>query len=468
MGKVKLYVTRAGEKVTPEVAKILGIPEGVESKVNIVAFLIEGGVIRPEDLPEVEEETRHLNDTIDTSKPTIISGRGPHWLYAVLVHNLHFVRELATWEPRKKVGIIIEGPNVGKAVEINGNITDVELGGKGRALLTAKDVGEKTILHFEVVGDRFIEPRVMRELDYPEIPSEKPAIIEGLMPIWMGQRLVAEYVHKAPVLAMYDPRMKAGVVVATHTEKFRVGDLIEVKPEEIQEVAKTRNTIIIGILGDPNSGKSVFLHLLNDELRRRRVITLTQEADITAPTQHWSLYAQDVRRELKKHMKPEERLRWIIESLRNAKESRAVDIVLADVGGGRPDLGQRITRENLAILRYMDGVVIVSRNDQEQISAWINELKTYFPDLKIYGILESRLDGTPTAKNGIGIIVGLDREAYKNGQIPEGTKKVVAEIATRILTGKYYIPEKINTKGLQEILRKMREETEREPETVTA
>ena len=438
---MKIFVTRAGEKLSEDVAKIVGIEAGTKSAVNIVAFLIEGGVIKPDELRQAEEEARRLAERLDTSRPVIISGRGPHWLYAVFTHNLHFFPIVATWEPRKKVGIIVEAPTaevLGMGITVDGKIVDVEMGAKGVPVVRVADVGKKSILHFEVKGDRFLEPKAMREIEYPEVPTDKPLVIEGPMPIWMGQRLVAQYVHKVPALAVYDPRLKSGVVVAVHAEGYTVGELLQVTSEEIEKAVSARKTRVIGILGDPNSGKSVFLHLLNDVLRSKGYVTLTQEADITAPTQHWSLYSPEVRKELKKHMTPEERLKWIVESLKSVKESGAVDFVLADIGGGRPDLGQRITRENLAILQYVDGVVIVSRNESGQIGEWIRELRMYKPDIKVYGIVESKLTGMPfVSRDGYGVAVYLDRTAYRENKIPEGTKKVAETIAERIVSDEH-------------------------------
>jgi len=453
--KVKTYTVKANETVSGDVAKIIGVEPGVKAGVNIVAFLIEGGVVMPEDLPSVDDEVKELTSKIDTSKPTIITGRGPHWLYGVFVHNLHFVNVLAVWEPRAKAGVVVEALTkelLGKGVTVDGNIIDVEVGGRGTGRLSYGVVGGKGILHFEIVGDKAIEPAEMLKLQYPTVETDKPLIIEGMMPIWLGARLFTEYVHKVPAIGFYDPRLVAGVVSASHTPDIKVGQLIEVKAEDVEVVAKRKSTKIVGVLGDPNSGKSVFLHILNDVLRAKGLQTLTQEADITAPTQHWSLYVPEVRKELKKIMNPEERLDWIIDSLRNAKVSGSVDVVLVDIGGGRPDLNQRITRDNLAILHYVDGVVVVSRNDKKQIGEWLRELKTYLPGMKIYGVLESRLEGEAEIRSGYGVITHLDRKLYVDGKIPQKTVKVVEKVADRILSDEHYIAGDINVKTAKEKL----------------
>ena len=427
---VKIYVVRPGDRVSDDVSRITGIPAGEEVKVNLVTFLIEGGVLDHRDLAAVEEQARNI--PIDPSRPTIVSGRGPHWLYGVFVHNLHFSRVLAVWEPRAKMGVVVEGPKdlVGMGLSIDGSTSEIDLGAKGKIYMSMADLGSKSLLHVEIKGDKFIEPRILRTLSYPEPPGGKPMVIEGLMPIWLGAKLTVEYVHKVPALAFYDPRRMSGIIFATHAEGYSIGDVIEVSQRDIE---RRRRSIAVGVVGDPNSGKSVFLQILNDVLRSSGYTTLTQEADITAPTQNWSLYSPDVRRELKAHMDPSARLRWIIESIATARRSGSVDVVLADVGGGRPDLGQRVTRENLAILSRLDGVVIVSRNDEGQISSWLSELSLFLPDLKVYGVVESRLDGSAWIDSeGRGCAVGIDRELYRNGRIPKETMDVARRIAERI------------------------------------
>ena len=460
---LKIYVTKAGEPVSQGVASIYGIESGVTSGVNLVGFVIEGGVIEPKELKEVDEMARDLSSKLDTTKPVIISGRGPHWLYAVLVHNLHFASVLATWEPRVKKGRIVEAPTkelLGKAIDISGSISDISLGANPSATVKVvyRELQDKNLLHLEVVGDKFVEPSVLRRLELPDVNPAKPLIIEGAIPIWLGQAVAAHYLHRVPAVAFYDPRLGGGVVAATHTSDVGVGELIPLTQEEVQKALAKRQTKVVGILGDPNSGKSVFLHLLNDELRRMGLVTLTQEADLTAPTQHWSLFAPEIRKELKKVMSPEERLQWTVNSLRQARESGTVDIVLADIGGGRPDLGQRVTRENMAILQYVDGVVIVSRNDRNNIEAWLRELKTYLPHMKVYAVLESVLEGEATVKGMYGIVTHLDRALYAENRVPEKTRHVAREVAKRILEDQHRRAEEIDVDAVSKKLQELKEE----------
>ena len=450
VGKVRFYVVRAGEEVPDEVAKIVGVEPSVRSNVNIVAFVIEGGVIEPSDLKDVVRELEKVKHRIDFSKPVIVSGRGPLWLYGVLVHELHYGKIVAVWDPRLGGGIIVEAPSqneIGKVITISGDIEERSLGANGDIVLDLENIDGEAVLHVKIVGDRFAEPEKLRDLRCPVVSGDKILVIEGPMPVWLASYLALQYAHKAKAVAIFDPRLGGGVVVASHVRGLDVGDIVKLPSK------RPGQTKIIAVLGDPNSGKSVFLHVLNDVLRQMGLKTLIQEADLTAPTPHWSLFSPEVRKELKKYMKPEERLQWVIRSLESLRNSGEVDVVLADVGGGRPDLGQRITRENLAILRYVTGAVIVTRNDKNQIASWLREIKTYFPDLKIYAILESKLTGEPVLVDGVGIVTGLDRTLYRLRAIPRGTVRVIKEVAERILRNKYYIARNIDISKIEQILR---------------
>jgi len=445
MGKVKFLLNSDASSV---------INADPSDKVQVVGFVIEGGVITPSELPAVEEAVeRDVAPALDPAKPTIVTGRGPTWLYATILHGIHYFSELAVWDPRAKAGIVVQAPTrdlLGSGLTVNGEHVDVRLGGKGDILVKA---GTRNInlVHVEIVGDRFVEPAKLRELKLPEVDTTKPVVLEGPAPIWLYSHMALRYMHKTPFLAIYDPRLGAGVVVASHTETVKVGSLVKLDKSLIQSILGEHDTRVIGVVGDPNSGKSVFLHLLNAELRRRGYLTLTQEGDLTAPTQEWSLHDSEVRKKLKTVMDPEERLKWVVSALQKVRGEKTVDFVLVDVGGGRPDLGKRITPENLAILSNVDGVIVVSRNDAGQIRAWLEELKRYLPNVKVYAVLESRLQGRATvSEDGFGVVVGLDRRLYREGRVPRDTIEVVRRVADRVVGDKPVDASKLLSEGERE------------------
>lgn len=66
----------------------------------------------------------------------------------------------------------------------------------------------------------------------PEIPRGSLVIVEGRAPIWRyGMALHLLHGSPAAAIAFYDPKL-GGVVVATHSPKWHVGEVIDLVMEE--------------------------------------------------------------------------------------------------------------------------------------------------------------------------------------------------------------------------------------------
>jgi CRISPR-associated protein Csx3 len=57
--------------------------------------------------------------------------------------------------------------------------------------------------------------------------SAKGVVLSGRGPIWLYGYLIHFY-HPTKFVAVYDPRLEAAVVVESHTEEIKVGDLISI------------------------------------------------------------------------------------------------------------------------------------------------------------------------------------------------------------------------------------------------
>ncbi|MEJ5287586.1 MAG: CRISPR-associated protein, Csx3 family [Candidatus Kapaibacterium sp.] len=109
------------------------------------------------------------------------------------------------------------------------------------------------------------------ELNTVEIPSEidwsKGVVIAGRAPIWLYTYLVHQC-HPSAWVAIYDPRWGA-IVIQTHKIGApSVGEIIQ--PSAILKYYKLPdlNKKIIAFLGNPHTGKSVFLKVLRNTLRK--------------------------------------------------------------------------------------------------------------------------------------------------------------------------------------------------------
>ncbi len=85
---------------------------------------------------------------------------------------------------------------------------------------------EFILVEFQIDGG-VIEPSELSQLSPPEVPLGKGVVISGRGPIWLYAFLVHHF-HPAKFVATFDPRLKSGVVVESHTKDVGVGDLIPV------------------------------------------------------------------------------------------------------------------------------------------------------------------------------------------------------------------------------------------------
>jgi len=74
-----------------------------KKNISLLEFVIEGGVLGIDELPESVKNAPVIN----TTKGLCISGRGPIWLYGALLHKYHPTPFLAVYEPRRGTCIIV-------------------------------------------------------------------------------------------------------------------------------------------------------------------------------------------------------------------------------------------------------------------------------------------------------------------------------------------------------------------------
>jgi CRISPR-associated protein Csx3 len=124
--------------------------------------------------------------------------------------------------------------------------------------------------------DRQIKPKDLIGLELPcGIDTTGGVIISGRGPIWLYAYLVHE-LHPTAWVACYDPRLGA-VVVATHSDLVRIGDVILIEPPNGRQKQLCPAVMVVG---PPDSGKSVFSHALFQAL-------LAENPDIYLQRAHW-------------------------------------------------------------------------------------------------------------------------------------------------------------------------------------
>lgn len=153
---------------------------------------------------------------------------------------------------------------------------------------------------------------------------------------------------------------------------------------------------VIGLLGDPNSGKSVFSRLLFEALRRVEPQAWLMDCDAASPTPPWYLIQQSTPQQpLVEALRKAQKIDWsdaledqVAERLRRLR--RRLAVTLADLPGGNhkaaPPL--RVPPHREVILFEVDRFVILAR-DADTEPAWRAALAPHGLDGRIAAVLTS-------------------------------------------------------------------------------
>ena len=190
---------------------------------------------------------------------------------------------------------------------------------------------------------------------------------------------------------------------------------------------KIRSTpgLVVGIVGDPNTGKSVFAHILELILRRQYPDSWLYDCDAASPTPNWYLTMLQRGRDVEgKALRKRQKREWtdsleqdVAASLQSLKTS--LEVVLADLPGGNHSLPepQRIPKGRETILREVDLFILLGREDKpDSIRRWREDLALHGLDGRIMAELWTRdpggeLNWALSTQDGLvrGVLSGLDR-----------------------------------------------------------
>jgi len=192
--------------------------------------------------------------------------------------------------------------------------------------------------------------------------------------------------------------------------------------------------VAIGVLGDPNTGKSVFTYLLFQEMKEQGKKVFRQEGDPASPTAPWYLETACTDPERANELRRKIKTGWCYKSAKWVKDSisglkKGFDYVLVDLGGGRPPV-ERITPELKLILEEIDKVIILCPKGSDScVEGWVKELKEKAPHVKIIDICFS--DITAESKvDGECLFGALDRQLAL--RLPEHLKRAISKFAMKL------------------------------------
>lgn len=91
-----------------------------------------------------------------------------------------------------------------------------------------KEFEKWNLLQFEL--ENFLIPTDLQSINPPKLQGIKGVILSGRGPIWLYCFLV-HYYHPTKFIATYDPREGGAIIVESHTEEYKIGDLVKIEEE---------------------------------------------------------------------------------------------------------------------------------------------------------------------------------------------------------------------------------------------
>jgi len=95
-----------------------------------------------------------------------------------------------------------------------------------RVIYSTREREDLTLVEFNIEGGVLDVSELEEAIrTAPAVNWTKGVCISGRGPVWLYAALTHKY-HPAPFIATYEPRMNSCIVVASHTPKYRIGDVI--------------------------------------------------------------------------------------------------------------------------------------------------------------------------------------------------------------------------------------------------
>jgi CRISPR-associated protein Csx3 len=96
--------------------------------------------------------------------------------------------------------------------------------------ITITEKADYTVIEFNLKEN--FSPNDIKTISPPdlinEIRADKGIILSGRGPIWLYGYLIHFY-HPTKFVATHDPRLKGAVVVESHSENYKAGDVINME-----------------------------------------------------------------------------------------------------------------------------------------------------------------------------------------------------------------------------------------------
>lgn len=323
-----------------------------------------------------------------------IEGKGPLWMYAhvaVLAVRARAV-EVSVCQPQENNPIVVYPLSPGEFDEPDW--LDVKI-----------RVEREALISFKRKENVFWSPENLPSLlkRFHEV-EEKLITITGPGPNWLYSAVAALLAEDSErEIHCYAPRLPNPIRIARSHDSILEYNFVSTS--EILASRGGRVGVRLGVVGDPNSGKSVFSSLLlfafrdfvSDESWRL-------DCDHQAPTPDWyiRMLILGLKEEAKK-LREEQKLKWtsiaekdLAAQLNNC--ARTLDWVIADFPGGKhtDNEVERIPGEREVLIGAADYIIILTRDGRRNIEeAWREELREHGLENKVIGVISSESPDEP-------------------------------------------------------------------------
>ncbi len=347
-----------------------------------------------------------------------VGGRGSSWMYAaagaaVAVAGADLIVEAPQIRSR------LRAPPGGDGSAIEGDWLEQirPADGSARVILQFRPSGPESIPESDAVAGQ------LRAFAARASRGRKDVVLTGRGPVWGYATLAAGAVDGgAERLLVFSPVDHVPIVCWSQAERGPLSEPPSWLLDALGYGRDDRPGLTVGVIGDPNSGKSVFSMLLERTFAAARR-SFRYDCDRASPTPYWFLRMRaaatedpaprELREAVKQKWSPEMECS-IAETLKRLRTYFPVTI--ADLPGGNHKITPpaRVPPGREVIMREIDRFVLIAR-DEAAVAGWRESLAGHGLADRIVAILETTDPQGPLTlaphpgRAGEWRITGLDR-----------------------------------------------------------
>ncbi len=313
-------------------------------------------------------------------KEVIVSGKASVWMYGFVVY--HSMKNRA-------IGIQIQNP--AEIIRVY-PLSDLDLDPAVDKWYEIKQTQEYIVLELESLHLKKWWPiATVNQILLSESFQNKSVIITGAGAVWMYAAVaVKSFLDNANDFFIYNPKEMPTLAINI-SKKTNINLTVPIP----QFMKSEKSGEIIGVLGDPNSGKSVFSRLLSNVSDSKNVWLL--DCDAASPTPPWYYELMKYNYDEAKHLRDSHKVQWSVlmedilaQNMKNLRET--LYALIADMPGGKKDkeTGEldRIPGNRKIMMEQIDKIIIISKDDNST-DGWLTVLKKYKLDNKVVAIIKS-------------------------------------------------------------------------------